>query len=75
MAALHAWPTLLDLRNYGLLNFFKTHNKRRQARLLEYLIGKWDPDIPTFWIRLTTLEIDLKDIYFLTGLSKRGGSS
>jgi len=45
MAALHDPNPLLALRNYGLLKFFRTHSMRRQERLLEYLVGKWDPNI------------------------------
>ena len=44
----------------------------RQVRLLEYLVGKWDPVIQAFRIGLHVLEIDLEDIYFITRLSKRG---
>jgi len=45
---------------------------RRQARLLEYLVGKWDPEIQAFRIGLHILKIDLEEILFITGLSKRG---
>jgi len=41
-------------------------------RLLKYLVGKWDPEIQYFRIGIHILKIDLVDIYFITGLSKRG---
>jgi hypothetical protein len=40
--------------------------------LLEYLIGLWDNDEKAFWIGSHMLEIDIEDVYFLMGLSKRG---
>lgn len=74
LVALHDHPSLLALWNCGLLKFFKTHSMRRQARLLEYLVERWDPEIQAFQIGLHTLEIELEDIYFITGLSKRGAT-
>jgi hypothetical protein len=40
--------------------------------LLEYLIGLWDSDEKAFQIGSHMLEIDIEDVYFLMGLSKRG---
>lgn len=45
---------------------------RRQAGLLEYLVSKWDPVIRAFQIELHTLEVEVEDLYFISGLSKRG---
>lgn len=33
---------------------------------------KWNPEIQDFQIGAHTLEIDIKDLYFIIGLSKRG---
>jgi len=72
LAAFHDCPSILALKNCGLLKLFKTHYMHCQARLLEYLIGKWDPEIRAFLIGVHTLEIELEDLYFIMGLSKRG---
>jgi hypothetical protein len=45
---------------------------RAQVRLLEYLVRMWDPDQQVFIVGAHTLTIDIEDIYFLTGLSRRG---
>jgi hypothetical protein len=45
---------------------------RAQVRLLEFLICMWDPDQQVFNVGAHTLSIDIEDIYFLTGLSRRG---
>ena len=42
------------------------------VRLLEYIIGMWDPDQHHFMVGIHTLPIEIEDIYFLTGLSRRG---
>lgn len=44
----------------------------RQSTLLDYMVQKWDPEIQAFQIGVHTLEIDIEDIYFIIGLSKRG---
>jgi hypothetical protein len=45
---------------------------RAQLRLLEYLVHMWDVDQQVFHVGAHILEIDIEDIYFLTGLSRRG---
>jgi hypothetical protein len=45
---------------------------RAQVRLLEFLIRMWDPDQQVCNVGAHTLSIDIEDIYFLTGLSRRG---
>ena len=40
--------------------------------LLEYIIDMWDPEKQQFLVGTHTLTIDIKDIYFLTGMSQRG---
>jgi hypothetical protein len=45
---------------------------RAQVRLLEYLVRMWDPDQQVFNVGSHTLSIDIEDIDFLTGLSRRG---
>ena len=45
---------------------------RAQVRLLEMLVGYWDPDNASFNIDGKPFRIEVEDIYFLTGLSRRG---
>jgi hypothetical protein len=45
---------------------------RKEVLLLEYLIGLWDNDEKLFRIGSHMLEINIEDVYFLMGLSKRG---
>ena len=40
--------------------------------MLEHLISYWDHDLGTFDLQGEILEIDLEDIYFIIGLSRRG---
>jgi hypothetical protein len=45
---------------------------RAQVRLLEMLVGYWDPDSERFILDGQPLRIEVEDIYFLVGLSRRG---
>jgi hypothetical protein len=45
---------------------------RKEVLLLEYLIGLWDDVEKVFRIGPHMLEIKIDDVYFLTGISKRG---
>jgi hypothetical protein len=65
-------PTLASLRDCGLLKYFCIPGMRAQVRLLEHLVRMWDLDQQVFNVGAHTLTIDIEDIYFLTGLSKRG---
>lgn len=40
--------------------------------LLQYLVHAWDPIDQVFQIRGKSIPITIEDIYFLTGLSRRG---
>ena len=42
------------------------------VRLLEYIIGMWDPDQEHFVVGIHTLSIEIEYIYFLNRLSRRG---
>jgi hypothetical protein len=64
--------TVAALRECGLLKFFKIQGMRAQLRLLEYLVHMWDVDQQVFHVGVHTLSLDIEDIYFLTGLSRRG---
>jgi hypothetical protein len=64
--------TISTLRDCGLLKYFRIPGMRAQVRLLEYLVWMWDPDQQVFNVGAHTLTIDIEEIYFLTGLSRRG---
>jgi hypothetical protein len=65
-------PTITTLRKYGLLKYFCIPGMRAQVKLLEYLVHLWDPDQHVFHVGVHTMSLDIEDIYFLTGLSRRG---
>jgi hypothetical protein len=65
-------PTIAALRDCGLLKYFHIPGMRAQVRLLEYLVRMWDLDQQGFHVGAHILSIEIEDIYFLTGLSKRG---
>jgi hypothetical protein len=50
-------------------NFWALKGMRAQVRLLEMLVGYWDPDSERFILDGKPLRIEVEDIYFLTGLS------
>jgi hypothetical protein len=72
MAAMHNPGCIQALLDCGLLKFFRTHNMRKQTGLLERIVHMWDPDLRVFHVGGQDLEIEIEDIYFVTGLSKRG---
>ena len=59
-------------RACGLLKFLKLQKMKREVLLLEHMIGLWDVAEQGFRIGTQLLTIELEDVYFLTGLSKRG---
>jgi len=65
-------PSMAALRNCGLVKFFEVPGMRAQPALLQYLIGLWDVDLRIFRVGDLTLTLEIDDIYFLTGLSRRG---
>jgi hypothetical protein len=56
------------LKRYGLYNFWTLKGMRAQVRLLEMLVGYWDPDSESFNLDGQPLRIEVEDIYFLTRL-------
>ena len=66
-------PTTIEaLLNCGLLKYFRVPGMKAYIPLLEYIIDMWDPKKQHFVVRTHILNIDIEDIYFLTGLSRRG---
>ena len=47
-------------------------NMKSNVRLLEMLVNYWEPDQDCFIIDQMPLRIEVEDIYFITGLSRRG---
>jgi hypothetical protein len=61
-----------DLHACGMYNFFQIGGMRAQRRLLNLLIDYWHPDAEAFMLIGKSLTIIVEDIYFITGLSRRG---
>ena len=60
------------LRECGFLKYFRVPEMKASVHLLEQKIHMWDPEQNNFVVGTHTLSIDIDDIYFLTGLSRRG---
>jgi hypothetical protein len=60
------------LMQCGLLKFFLCPFMHVQPRLLNALIDYWHPDAEAFMLEGKSLVPTTEDIYFLTGLSRRG---
>jgi hypothetical protein len=60
------------LRQCGLWKFFRCPFMRAQPRLLNALVDYWHPDAEAFMLEGQSLTPTTEDIYFLTGLSRRG---
>ena len=45
---------------------------RANVRILEFMVNYWDHDMGMFNLQGETLELTEEDIYFITGLSRRG---
>jgi hypothetical protein len=60
------------LKRCGLYKFWALKGMRDQARLLEMLVGYWDPDSEIFILDGEPLGIEVEGIYFLNGLSRQG---
>ena len=64
--------TIEDLRNYGIIKYFRIPRMKEHIRLLEYIKDMWDHDQDHFVVGVHILPIEDEDIYFLTGSSMRG---
>lgn len=66
-------PNYLDaLGNCGLLKFFLTPGLQAQPELLHNLISLWDVAWEVFVIHDQELGLETSDIYFISGMSRRG---
>ena len=71
-AAILHLPTQRVLKACCLYKFWAISGMRAQVELLTWLVDRWHVEDQCFFIGGHRLEIELEDIYFLTGLSKRG---
>ena len=60
------------LKNCGLKKLFLTPCLRAQPELLQYLVSIWDENEEVLKLRDQVLELKVSDVYFITGLSRRG---
>jgi hypothetical protein len=63
---------MVVLTQCGLVKIFLCLFMRAQPRLLNALVDYWHLDAEAFMIEGQSLVPTTKDIYFLTGLSRRG---
>ena len=68
--ALQDAPMVNFLRQSGLLKFFCASPMQSNVHLLEFLINYWDHDLGMFDLQGEFLEVTLKDVYFISGLSR-----
>jgi hypothetical protein len=75
MKKLVSWSdpnVVATLMQCGLLKFFLCPFMQAQPRLLNALVDYWHPDAEAFMLEGKSLVPTIEDIYFLTGLSRRG---
>ena len=66
-------PQALDaLRGCVLQKFFKMPNMKENTCLIEMFIHYWSIEDDSFMIDQMPMRIEIEDIYFITGLSRRG---
>ena len=65
-------PSLDALRACGLYKFWAIPGMRAQVDFLQWLVDRWSIEDHCFFIGGHRLKIESADIYFLTGLPKRG---
>ena len=72
LAAIGHQPSIDALKACRLFKFWATPGMRAQVDFLQWLVKRWSIQDQRFMIGGHRLEIELEDIYFLTGLPKRG---
>ena len=63
---------IVGLRDRGLLKFFHTPSMVSHEQLLEHILQMWNPEQQHFKVGAHSLTVEVENIYFLTGLSRRG---
>ena len=64
--------TMASIRECGFLKLFKVSSMRAQLGLLEHILNMWNPEEQNFKVGAHILMVEVKDIYILTSLSRRG---
>ena len=59
------------LRDCGLLKFFHTPSMVSHERLLEHILQIWNQEKQHFEVGAHILTMEVEDIYFLIGISRR----
>ena len=72
LAAIGHQPSIDALKACGLYKYWAIPGMRGQVPFLEWLVERWNIQEQCFYIGEHQLEIELSDIYFLTGLPNRG---
>jgi hypothetical protein len=62
----------MALKRCGFYKFWALKGMRAHVTLLQFLMDYWDPDSERFILDGKPLRIEVKDIYLLKGLSRRG---
>ena len=70
--ALQDVDILNALKQCGLLKYFMAQCMRKLVALLEMIMGMWDINDQALDVGPHIFKLEIKDIYFLTELSKRG---
>ena len=72
LATINHHPLINALKACGLYKFWAIPGMRAQVDFLQWLVDRWNVQDQCFFIGCHQLEMEPKDIYFLTGLPKRG---
>ena len=63
---------IATLPDYGILKFFRTPSMVSHEWLLEHILSMWNLEQQYFEVGAHILIVEVEDIYFLTGLLRRG---
>ena len=72
LTAINHQPSIDALKACGLYKLWAIPGMRAQIDFLQWLVDRWNMQDQCFIIGGHQLEMELEDIYFLTGLPKRG---
>ena len=72
LTAINHQPSIDALKACGLYKFWVIPDMRAQVDFLQWLVDRWSLQDQCFFIGGHQLEMEPEDIYFLTGLPKRG---
>jgi len=72
LAAINHQPSIDSLKACDLYKYWAIPGMRAQVSFLEWLVERWNVQDQCFYIGGHQLKIEPADIYFITGLPKRG---